>query len=255
MVLEMVLRLETGERVRGPGAPRVPAPEAAHGRSGHLLPVLCRPDVVGEPVALPTGLRVVGWPSGAKRGVSGHARARARVAALMGKRLLEAALGRKAAYLTDFSPEDYHMQQEHLPLAMPGEDYLDGWKVVDDPRSCIDPGETYPVRAATAFAIHEHDRAQRVLADLRQFAETGDEALLWRMGGCLYASHDGQGAMGLGSPEEARMVEALRALPPEAGVFGARMSGGVVAVLLRESALPRLQELAGWLTPGQELLK
>jgi len=232
---------------------------SAHGSSGHLLPILCRPDVLGDPLALPPGIRAVGWPSGVKHSVAGHPYGRARAAAFMGKRLLEAALGRKVPYLTDFTPEEYHMQQEHLAPALPGEDFLDGWKTIDDPLSVIDPDAHYPVHAATAFAIEENDRAQRFLADLREHGQTGDEALLWRMGGCLYASHDGYSAMGLGSPETDRMVEVLRALPPSAGVFGARISGGgsggTVAVLLRESALPTLRALADQITPGQRLLE
>lgn len=232
---------------------------SAHGIPGHLLPILCRPDILQDTFPLPDDLCCVGWPSGVKHSVADHPYARARAAAFMGKRLLEAALKRRVPYLTDFTPADYHMQQEHLPLQMSGEDFLDAWKTIDDPLSTIQPGATYPVQAATAFAIHEHDRTQRLLADLRAYQNKPDEALLWQAGGHLYASHDGYSAMGLGSPETNRMVDALRILPPSAGIYGARISGGgcggTVSVLLRTSALPRLREIAAALTPGQTLIE
>ncbi|MDF2441287.1 MAG: galactokinase, partial [Abditibacteriota bacterium] len=39
---------------------------SAHGIQSTLLPILCRPDVLDEPVPLPAGIIAVGWPSGVK---------------------------------------------------------------------------------------------------------------------------------------------------------------------------------------------
>jgi len=37
---------------------------AAYGTHGSLLPILCRPDLLAEPLPLPEGIVVAGWPSG-----------------------------------------------------------------------------------------------------------------------------------------------------------------------------------------------
>src|ERR1051326_609425 len=62
---------------------------SAHGKHGALLPILCRPDQIGELVKLPKDVLVVGWPSGVKHAVSASPYATARAAAFMGKRILE----------------------------------------------------------------------------------------------------------------------------------------------------------------------
>ena len=228
----------------------------AEGCAGRLLSALVRPLTPREPLALPQGLWVVGWPGGGSHHHDEQAIDRAWVGACIGRRLLEAALRRTLEYLTDVSPEEYHMQQEHLPESMIGEDFLDAWKRGDDFESMIEPGAVYPVRAATVFVIYENDRAERLLGDLRAYARSGDEGLLWRLGGWLYASHDGGRALGLVSVETDRMVQELRALPPEAGVFGARavMNEEVVTVLLRESMLPELCSWVQSITPDQTLV-
>ncbi len=58
---------------------------SAYGVRGALLPILCRPDKLGEPVKLPQGVVAVGWPSGVKHAVSASPYATARTAAFMGQ--------------------------------------------------------------------------------------------------------------------------------------------------------------------------
>ncbi len=64
------------------------------GTPGAVLPILCRPVEVGEPVDLPGGVEVVGWPSGATHDVGGAPYRHARTASFMGRRMTEAATGR-----------------------------------------------------------------------------------------------------------------------------------------------------------------
>jgi galactokinase len=63
----------------------------------------------------------------------------------------------------------------------------------------------------------------------------------------MFQSHEGYCAMGLGSAETDEMVEALKQLGPDQGVYGARISaggsGGTVVVLLEDPALPRVDLL------------
>ncbi|MDX6767161.1 MAG: hypothetical protein SFU85_10265 [Candidatus Methylacidiphilales bacterium] len=230
----------------------------AHVQSGYLLPILCRPDQVQRPVAVPPGICLVGWPSGVRHAVFANPHARVRTASFMGRKMLERATGRKVAQTSDFTPMEYHQNQEHLAVAMRGEDFLDAWGGVDDPLSVIDPQTVYPVRAATQFAIEENDRAARTVASLQRFHLEQDESLLWEIGGHFFASHTAYGAMGLGCAETDLMVDYLRNRPLSEGIYGARVSaggcGGTVVVLLKESSLPRLSELCARLTPAVSLI-
>ena len=73
----------------------------AHGTPGALLPIWCRPDVLGEPVPLPEGVTAVGWPSGVKHAVSGSPYGTARTAAFMGKKILESRLARRLEHTAE----------------------------------------------------------------------------------------------------------------------------------------------------------
>lgn len=232
----------------------------AQGRPGHILPILCRPDVLGDPLPFPVGLRLVGWPVNIELEVSPKHESLVHAATCMGQRLLEAALGRAVGHITDFTPEEFHMQQEHLPVGMPGEDFLDGWKTVRDSSVKIESEVVYPVRAAARYAIEENDRARRMLADLRAYAVSREEALLWRMGGYLYASHESGRSLGWGGGEAEHIVEVMRGQSPSRGIYGARVSGAhrrgpsAVVILAGEKALPWLQAWAEEEAPGVGLL-
>jgi galactokinase len=222
---------------------------AAHGTPGALLPILCRPDVLDDPVPLPAGAVVVGWPSGVRHAVSASPYATARAAAFMGKTILEAALERRLAHVSDLAPSQLaEVDEAVLPPAIHGRDFLARYGAVDDPLSRIDAEQRYPVRAAVSFPVHENFRAAQAVRLLRG-ARPGDRRpTLEAVGELMYQSHAGYGAMGLGCPETDTMVRAVRDLGPDRGFYGARVSGGgsggTVVVLLEAAALPELEGLA-----------
>lgn len=229
-----------------------------HGQRGFLLPVLCRPGLMQRQVPIPQGLLVVGWPCGVKHAIAANPPVRVRTAAFMGRTLMERATGRAVACTSDFTPMEYREHQDHLPVAIKGEEYLDAWGGNDASAPRVDPETVYPVRAATQFAIEENDRAARAVASMQRYHLEKDESLLWETGGHLYASHAAYGAMGLGCAETDLMVDYLQQMPLSRGIYGARVSGtglgGTVVVMLKESALRYLEELAHRLTPGQKLI-
>lgn len=203
----------------------------AFGQSGTLLAILCRPDVLLDPVPLPTGIVVVGWPSGMVHDVGGTAYRTARTAAFMGKRLAELTLERPVAYTADLSDTGA------LPASLSGRVFLELAGGVDDPLSTVHPDREYPVRAAASFAVEEHGRCRRVI-DLLAAERLED------IGAEMRASHEGYGTMGLGSPETDRLVRHVERLGPREGFYGARVSGGgcggTVVVLAEERAIERL---------------
>jgi L-arabinokinase len=64
----------------------------------------------------------------------------------------------------------------------------------------------------------------------------------------MYESHSSYGRCGLGSPGTDRLVELVKSVGPEGGVYGARItgggSGGTVAVVGRPDASPAIAGIA-----------
>jgi L-arabinokinase len=203
------------------------------GRPGAVLPILCRPASVDPVVALAGGLEVVGVPTGAEHDVSGIPYRRARAAAFMGKRILDDANAAPQAWVSEL-PAD---AVATLPEALDGAEFLERWDRTDDALTLVDPAETYPVRAATAFGVEEHRRSATVQDAL---ARRDVDAI----GSAMAASHAGYDAMGLGHPAATVTVERALARP---GVHGARSSGGgsggTVVVVCERGALDDLPDL------------
>jgi galactokinase len=184
----------------------------ALGKPGAVLPILCRPASVADTVALPAGVEIVGWPTGASHDVGGVPYARARSAAFMGKRMVEAAAGRTWSWGSQLPGEAV----DELPDVLDGGIFLAQWGATDDDLTAVRPGESYPVRAATLFGVEEHQRSAAAL----QALEDGEPE---RLGPLMAASQRGYDAMGLGHPAATAVVEEALTRP---GVFGARSSGG-----------------------------
>jgi galactokinase len=222
---------------------------ASHGVLGALLPILCRPDVLDEPAPLPDGAAAVGWPSGVRHAVTASPYAAARAAAFMGKKILEAALTRPLAHVTELTPSEIaEVGEAVLPPALLGRDFLARHGGVDDPLSRIDPARLYPVRAAVLFPIEENHRCAQAVRLLRGVRADDRHQTLQAVGELMYHSHAGYSAMGLGCPETDAMVQAVRERGPDHGFYGARVSGGgsggTVVVFLEAAALPELERLA-----------
>jgi L-arabinokinase len=222
---------------------------SAHGSPGALLPILCRPDLLDDPVPLPEGVVAVGWPSGVKRAVSASPYSTARAAAFMGKKILENRLARPLAHVAELSPSHVSgMGADLLPIILSGRDFLARYGGVDDPLSSIDPERMYPVRAAVEFPIAESFRSTLAVHLLHGMRTNRQETALQAVGELMYQSHAGYSLIGLGSPETDAMVQAIRDRGSKRGFYGARVSGGgcggTVVVLLESHVLPELRRLA-----------
>jgi len=222
---------------------------SAYGVRGALLPILCRPDILGEPVKLPTGVMAVGWPSGVKHAVSDSPYATARAGAFMGRQLIEQGTGRKLGHAAELRPSEVRsFSTDILPETITGRAFLQRCGGVDDALSKIEPSRTYHVRATVSFPVEENYRAELAVPLLRGINTRNKADALVALGELLYQSHAGYSSIGLGCPETDEMVEGVRKLGPARGFYGARVSGGgsggTVVVLLRRDALPALRQLA-----------
>jgi len=220
-----------------------------HGTPGALLPILCRPDRLGEVIPLPDRVVIVGWPSGVKHSVADSPYATARAAAFMGKRILEDYFDRKFDFLTELAPSQVRpLDESILPNFVSGAEFLRRFGELEDPLSTVDPDRLYPVREGALSPVEENYRCTVASALLRQ----GHEEDLRLVGELLYQSHASYTRIGLGCPETDDMIEAVRALGPENGFYGARVSGGgsggTVVVLAKAGAVERLKSLDGF--PG-----
>jgi galactokinase len=205
----------------------------ALGSPGAVLPILCRPASVGDAVAVPEELEIVGWPTGAPHDVAGAPYARARAAAFMGKRLAEEAAGRTWSWVSQLPAAAV----EDLPVVIMGSSFLNRWGSTEDDVTVIRPDECYPVRAATTFGVEEHVRAVVALDAL-----AGGQPD--QLGPLMQGSQQGYDAMRLGHPAATAIVaEALA----RKGVYGARSSGGgcggTVVVLCARGALDDVEGL------------
>ena len=101
---------------------------------------------------------------------------------------------------------------------MNGAVFLGNHSGIFDTVTTVNPGETYPVRAATEHAIHEMVRVRGFLDALK----SGTPDALRKAGAFMEQSHQSYSACGLGSSE----TDILARLAKSAGALGAKITGG-----------------------------
>ena len=184
-------------------------------------------------MALPPGLEIVGWPTGAPHDVGGAPYEKARAAAFMGKRMVEDTAARTWSWVSQLP----RARVDELPEVLEGAVFLDRWGATEDDLTVVRPAVAYPVRDATAFGVEEHVRSVAALAALTD----GVPAPLASL---MAASQAGYDAMGLGHPAASLIVKEALARP---GVHGARSSGGgcggTVVVVCDRGALDDVEAL------------
>jgi L-arabinokinase len=236
---------------------------SAMGRADALLALHCQPAEVKKFVELPSSIGFWGIDSGIRHAVSGSDYTSVRTGAFMGYRIIAEEAGlrtvgtghdgvvqiedpRWSGYLANITPEEFDRDfASRLPETMRGDDFLKLYGGTTDRVTRVDPRRTYAVRQPAAHPIREHAR-------VRRFAEilSGrvDEAALEEMGELMIASHASYSACGLGSDGTDLLVELVRKAGGEAGLFGAKItgggSGGTVAILGRADAAEGVTEIA-----------
>lgn len=205
---------------------------ASHlGVGASLLPLRCEPRVwVGEPIALPQNLHFTRHPSGVEHAVAGDAYGRARCAAFMGSRIMEVELGVDCGgVLAELDAVDFRERlAARLPVECSGADFTARYGDTADALTTVEPSVGYPVRAATAHPILEHERIEAFAKTLREAGDAGRDlstAELRALGGSMLASHHSYSAIGLGHPTTDELVSELLG---REGIYGARVTGGGV---------------------------
>jgi L-arabinokinase len=212
------------------------------GEAQALLALLCQPAEAQPFVPIPDAVEIWGLDSGERHAVAGFDYGAVRAGAFMGLRMLADHTGVPGNYLANLEPAQFERELAgYLPVQMSGDEFLRRYGGTCDTVTSVARDRQYPVRAATAYPIYERDRAE---AFRRLLLEPLDEERLALLGSLMYESHAGYGACGLGSPGTDRLVNLVRTVGVDAGLYGARItgggSGGTVAVIGRREAVPAI---------------
>ena len=212
------------------------------GQAGSLLPIQCQPDRLFSPIPVPAEVNFLGLDSGVRHAVSGASYTDVRTAAYMGYSMIAQAEGCSLSvirgaktsgvrsglpfggYLCNISTGAFDQRfRTLLPESLTGSAFLSLYGDTIDPVTTVQPGQTYPVRAATAHPVFENARVQRFAALLK--GPNGMDT--WHeLGALMLESHQSYSACGLGHARTDELVELVCAAGPAAGLFGAKITGG-----------------------------
>ena len=196
---------------------------SACGKRDRLLRLRCQPGTIEGYVAVPSGFRFYGIDSGISHAVAGADYGTVRTAAFMGHRMI-AAVGFRGGYLANLTPVEFAGFSGCLPEMMSGAEFLERYSGISDTATVVLPERRYPVRRAAQHPVDEQDRVDRFAELLGVLAQRPQVAT--EIGRLMYGSHDSYSACGLGSDGTDRLVELGKALGPERGLFGAKITGG-----------------------------
>lgn len=220
------------------------------GRKNRLLPIICQPHEVQEPVPIPGGLSFYGLDSGVRHAVSGASYGDVRTAAFMAYTVAMIRYGYSEDQLrqeqsrpfggrwANVGPAEFERDLAPLiPAQMKGSEFLARFGIYIDDVTAVDPGTTYNLLAAASHPVMENDRIHRFRQLLETYSAASKKTVLaGEIGSLMFSSHEGYGSVGLGEPVTDRIVELVREAGPERGISGARISGGgsggTVAILV-----------------------
>ena len=223
------------------------------GDEGCVLPLLCQPCRIMEPVKLPEDLQIWAIDSGVKHAVTGLAYEAARAAAFVGYRMIceweqtpirfdeEGGIPRYRddhlnGYLSNLPTSVFRSKYEsRLPEVLPGPELLKDAAVHPDPFTQIRAEGFYPVRACTRYAVEEQHRIELFVELVRGLSMQPNVAGFMLLGDLMFQSHWSYTECGLGSKETDRLIELVRDEVGEGKLYGAKITGGgaggTVAVL------------------------
>lgn len=215
------------------------------GEPNKLLPIICQPDLVQEPITIPNEISFIGIDSGVRHSVSGASYTDVRCAAFMGYSIIARTLGvtskelasAKAAndfsslpysgYLCNIPITEFENFHHHLPASLSGKDFLSSYELSIDHVTHIDPDKSYSIRQSVSHPVYEHARVsqfKKLLVTLNGNQTSKERSsLLKEMGSLMLQSHESYSLCGLGSDRTDEIVSLASTMK---GVYGAKITGG-----------------------------
>jgi L-arabinokinase len=216
------------------------------GQKNKLLPLICQPHTVFDPIVIPRGVGFCGIDSGIRHAVSGTSYSDVRTSAFMAYSLIAQAEGASVQDLelakrtNDYAHLPYNGYLSNIPVSVfessfkkilpnsiTGKDFLERAGCSIDNATVIDPAKTYYPLPCGRHPVYENFRVKQFLLGLQAFAKHPDKTgLLTSLGELMLQSHSSYSAVGLGNRYTDELVNMVLEKGPSAGVFGARVSGG-----------------------------
>jgi galactokinase len=214
-----------------------------HGIPNHLLPITCQPDVLHDPIAIPSKIKFIGIDSGVRHAVSGSSYTDVRCAAFMGYSIIAQRLGVDqhtiqeardsgnwsqlpyGGYLCNISALEFIQKfQSILPEKISGRDFTNQFRTTIDSVTAIQPEKTYFILNCVSHPIQETERVKKfksILESVNQQSITKNQ--LHDFGQLMYQAHAGYTACRLNSD---RTDEIVALGKQHQGIAGAKITGG-----------------------------
>ena len=223
---------------------------AYFGKTNHLLPILCQPDILHEPLPFPKDVYLMGIDSGVSHSIGGVEYKKVRTAAFMGYSIMTNLEGINTKNIKQFKREElpfggylcnvsvpcYNSHfSRNLPKILSGKDFTKQYGDIYDTLTTVDPTEKYPVLNATKHAIFENSRVEKFRKAFLSIEKTLSKKIPYKlMGSFMDDSNTSYSSCGLGSEKTDELVQ-MAYLARNKGVYGAKVtgegSGGTVAIL------------------------
>ncbi len=216
------------------------------GRKDHLLPIVCQPHQLMDPITIPTSVAFFGIDSGVRHAVSGASYSEVRAAAFMAYTILAIHLGVDGAVLErarisglwqdlpyqgflgnipldEFSDRYAALIPEHIS----GKEFIKKYGITIDTVTVVQPDVGYRPLAAAFHPVAENNRVHRFRDLIIQLGDQENKlSIMQEMGSLMLGSHEGYSSVGLGEPVTQLIVDKVMGYGPAKGVYGARISGG-----------------------------
>jgi L-arabinokinase len=212
------------------------------GSPGKLLPILCQPDKVYEPVEIPQEISFIGIDSGIRHYVGGTSYGDVRCAAFMGYSVIIQSMGvsqseiQQAKNKNDFSSLPFggylcnipiaEFEKSHLsllPEKMKGKEFLRRYGLTIDHVTDVNENVEYEIRQCTSHPVYENARVNEFMNLLKN--KTLEDKQINTLGKLMYESHESYSRCGLGCKDTDEIVDLVKSLQRE-GVAGAKITGG-----------------------------
>jgi L-arabinokinase len=218
------------------------------GERGTLLPILCQPDIIYQPVPIPHNIYFVGIDSGVRHSVGEASYSDVRTAAFMGYSMIAKQEGiaqeqlaeAKAksdlssmpykGYLANISPSTFEARFAlKLPYRMAGQFFVKHFPVHIDPVTSVNSEKFYAVLDCSRHPVYENFRVQTFILLLQGLSTATDPTIrrqsLRQLGELMYQSHTSYSICGLGDTHTDELVEMVKQQQNK-GVYGAKITGG-----------------------------
>jgi len=231
----------------------------------HVLRLGAQPHSLAGQIRLPADLRILALDTTVRSGARAQSLQNLRVAGAMGLRIVETIyrdLGQRhtpmRGYLANISPALFRQYfRTIMPRRMRGTDFLRSFGAIPERAGTVDPDRMYRVRTTVDHLISDNEYAENFLQALEELAAheqrtgprlgaTERQRTLFRAGRLMLASHHSYRLrLEQSCPEADWLVDALMQHGPQAGIYGARISGwgcgGTVVALVKRS--PAVDEI------------